>query len=95
MSDGDDSVPREHRQRVLKGAAIIMSLTRSEIACTVRNQHEHGALLRVPADIPLPDQFTLYVASDGIAYECVVRWRRGDSIGVQFVGTGPKPKYHY
>jgi len=83
------------RKRVLKGAAVIQSITTSEISCVMRNQSEQGAELKVPPDTVVPNSFQLYVAVDGIAYECVVRWRRNDRIGVEFVGRGPKPKHHY
>jgi hypothetical protein len=83
------------RKRVLKGAAIIQSVTTSEINCVLRNQSELGAELKVPPDAAVPNSFQLYVAVDGIAYDCVVRWRNGDRIGVEFVGRGPKPRHHY
>ena len=37
----------------------------------------------------------LYVPLDGIAYRAVVRWRKNDRVGVEFVGIEPKPKFHY
>lgn len=86
---------REHRQRVLKRASIIVDLGTSEIACMVRNQTASGAELRLPPDARAPDEFLLYVPLDRTAYRCVVRWRRDDRIGVEFLGTAPKPKWHY
>ena len=86
---------RSPRQRVLKGATIIQSVTTSEIECVLRNQTENGAELKVPQGAMVPSSFQLYVAVEGIAYDCVVRWRRNDKIGVEFVGRGPKPKHHY
>ena len=83
------------RNRVLKGATIIQSVTSSEISCLMRNQSEQGAELKVAPDAPDSNSFKLYVAVDGFAYDCVVRWRRNDKIGVEFVGRGPKPKHHY
>jgi hypothetical protein len=53
--------PREHRHRVLKGATIIVDLSKSEISCTIRNQHSNGAELRVPLGANIPAEFTLYV----------------------------------
>jgi hypothetical protein len=91
----NDKPPREHRQRVLKGATIVISVAKSEISCVVRNQHQHGAELRVPLDSRLPEQFTLYIPTDGIAYTAVLRWRHGEHAGVRFTGTVPKPKHHY
>lgn len=87
--------PRAHRQRVLKGATIISSDKRSEIACTIRNQNEGGAELKVAVDARVPPTFLLYVPVDGIGYQAVVKWRWGDRLGVAFTGTAPKPRFHY
>lgn len=96
MSDSSGRKDRElHRQRVLKGGAILNGVAHSEIRCTVRNMHSKGAELRVPADEPVPQSFLLYVSVDNIAYQCELRWRTGDRAGVEFVGTAPKPHWHY
>ena len=86
---------RKHRPRVLKGATIILSNNVSEIACTVSNQHDGGAELYVQGYLALPSDFLLYIPLAGFAYRTVVRWRKGDRIGVQFTGTEPKPRRHY
>ena len=85
----------EIRKRVLKGATIIQGVTNSEIGCVMRNQTEKGAELKVAPDSAVSNGFQLYVPVDGVAYDCVVRWRRNDKIGVEFVGRGLKPKHHY
>lgn len=85
----------EHRQRVLKGGTIITGIQNSEVSCTLRNQNNGGAELKVAPESRVPDRFLLYVPVDGIAYRAEVRWRRNDRIGVQFTGTEPKPKLHY
>ena len=56
---------RSTRQRVLKGATIIQSITTSQIECVMRNQTEHGAELKVPRMRSCPNSFQLYVAVDG------------------------------
>jgi hypothetical protein len=86
---------RPHRARVFKGATIIISLSKSEIACIVRNQHEGGAELKVPPEANVPARFTLYVPVDGVAYEAIFRWRRNERVGVQFIREMPKPRHHY
>ena len=87
--------PREHRQRVLKGGAILSGIKNSVISCTIRNMHEHGAELRVPVEARIPNEFLLYVAVDDLAYRAVLRWRKLDRCGVKFTGTEPKPHWHY
>ncbi|WP_378950184.1 PilZ domain-containing protein [Mesorhizobium sp. ANAO-SY3R2] len=93
--DAPKNTPREHRNRVLKGASIITGVNNSEISCTIRNMHHNGAELRVPVDARIPERFLLYVPVDGIGYRAVVRWRKSDRVGVQFEGTAPKPAWHY
>ena len=95
MDDDAEHQRREHRRRVLKRATILLGIDKSEIPCSVRNQHAGGAELVIPVDSIVPERFTVYVPIDDVAYEAVMRWRRGDRIGVQFVGQGPKPKFHY
>jgi hypothetical protein len=86
---------REHRQRVLKGAAILCDVNTSEIRCTLRNQSPNGAELRVPLGAEIPQEFLLYVPVDETGYRASVRWRLKDRVGVVFTGTVPKPHWHY
>lgn len=87
--------PREHRHRVLKGGSILSGIANSEIACSIRYMHAGGAELRVPGDVPVPSEFLLYVPVDRTCYRCELRWRVGQRIGVKFLGTAPKPHWHY
>ena len=41
-------------------------------------------MLRVLAQQPMPESFTLLHVADGIAFDPCVTWRRGDEVGVQF-----------
>ncbi|TGS80988.1 PilZ domain-containing protein, partial [Mesorhizobium sp. M2D.F.Ca.ET.178.01.1.1] len=77
---------------MLKCGSIITGIQNSEISCTLRNQNDGGAELKVAPDAHVPDRFLLYVPVDGVAYPSEVRWRRNDRVGVQFCGTEPKPK---
>lgn len=86
---------REHRQRVLKGASILNGINNSEVSCVIRNMHKEGAELKVPVDARVPQEFLLYVPTDGIAYRAVLCWRVKDRVGVKFNGTEPKPAWHY
>jgi len=86
---------RQHRPRTLKGGSILRGINESEVTCMIRNMHEGGAELRVHLAASVPHEFLLYVPSEGIGYRSVVRWRDGERIGVMFVGTEPKPWWHY
>ncbi len=91
----DGKPPREHRRRVLKGAAILSGINNSVVQCTIRNMHDHGAELVVQAEARVPREFLLYVPADSIAYRATLRWRKLDRCGVSFSGTEPKPHWHY
>lgn len=96
MTDPEDPAPeRERRPRVLKRASILTGITNSEVSCTIRNMHSHGAELIVAPESRVPNEFLLYVPVDGVAYRATVRWRKGVNIGVAFSGTEPKPAWHY
>lgn len=91
----DPDTPREHRNRVLKGGAILSGIQHSVVNCTIRNMHKDGAELRVDAEARVPREFLLYVAVDSIAYRCELRWRKLDRCGVSFSGAEAKPHWHY
>ncbi|MDX8537552.1 MULTISPECIES: PilZ domain-containing protein [Mesorhizobium] len=78
------------REIVLKEATIVAGPDNPAIGCSVRNQHERGAELRVPSDAVVPERFLLHVPDDAVTYQTVVRWRRKERLGVQFYGA-PKP----
>ena len=81
MADYPEIERRLHvREFVLKEATIIAAGVR--IACSVRNQHEQGAELRVAANVKIPERFLLEVPADDMAYRALVRWRRNDRVGV-------------
>jgi hypothetical protein len=80
---------------VFKGAAILSGIANSAINCTIRNMHGNGAELIVPIEARIPEEFLLYVPTDGIGYRATLRWRKLDRCGVQFSGTEPKPSWHY
>jgi hypothetical protein len=85
MSGNPDDPPIERRSHpraaVLKDGIIITE--DMTIACSVRNQHAHGAELRVEPGVVVPERFVLHVHADGAEYRAVVRWRKSERLGVQ------------
>ncbi|MER8747984.1 PilZ domain-containing protein [Mesorhizobium sp. M1050] len=83
MTPTDPPMERRSHTRgiVLKDATIITD--DAKIDCCVRNQHAHGAELRVDPSITIPDRFTLQVPEDDASYRAVVRWRRRERLGIQ------------
>lgn len=91
--DDTDEKRQERRARVLREAKIVFNSGASLIDCFIRDEHEEGARLRVPAPTVLPDSFQLLWVADEIIREAETAWRRGDDLGVRFVGP-PKPAPH-
>jgi hypothetical protein len=89
MAEYPETERRLHvREFVLKEATIIANGVR--IGCSVRNQHEQGAELRVAVDMDIPERFLLEVPADDMAYRALVRWRRNDRVGVALYSNAPK-----
>jgi hypothetical protein len=51
---------------------------------TVRDISKKGALLRLVISQPLPDAVLLWFPADRLEVKATIRWRRDDSIGVEF-----------
>ena len=75
---------REERRRTFKSGRISYAKGSITVDCLVRDVSPHGAKIRLQSDLPVPDRFSLYVHSDGLKVSCAVRWRSGDTVGVEF-----------
>lgn len=79
---GNDGPPIERRAHprtaVLKDGVIIAEGV--SINCSVRNQHTHGAELRVDPGVDVPDRFVLHIHADDARYRAVVRWRKNERL---------------
>jgi two-component system cell cycle response regulator len=74
------------RRRVLREGRIVLKSGSSLINCIIRDQTASGAKLRVPAPTELPKNFGLVCLTDGMLFPAEIVWRRGDDMGVAFVG---------
>lgn len=89
MDDIDE--PRKHRRnRTLKKGQIVFNSGSSLIDCVIRDRSEGGAKLQLPAATVLLKSFGLLSVSEGMLYPAEIMWRRGDEVGVMFVGA-PTP----
>ena len=70
------------RQRVLKGAFIIITEKQPKIECTVKNISDTGCALQVVTTIGIPHNFDLLVG--GVRRRCEVVWKTGTKMGVKF-----------
>lgn len=92
MTDGDPAPNlRLHpRHRVLKAGKIVFSNLGASIDVTIKDMSTGGARVRVPPNIAIPKMFNLLVVSDGVLFPAELRWHRGESVGMKFVGE-PRP----
>jgi hypothetical protein len=71
------------RSRAFLGAKILFNDHRSAFDGIVKEMSEGGAMIRTESAMSVPENFTLQL-SDGRQFECDVRWRRINAIGVEF-----------
>jgi hypothetical protein len=78
--------PRMRRgSRVLLEGQIVSRDKRTVIDVKIRDIDEYGAILRMPSDINLPENFSLLIVSDGTIYPARKRRRKGERLELQFV----------
>ena len=86
MYEGKEA--RKHpRSRSHKEGKIVFNAGYSLIDCIIRNRSESGAKLTVPAATVFPKSIALLSVSEGKLYPAEVMWRRGDELGVMFIGA--------
>lgn len=72
------------RARSFKHAKILFNDDKSIYDAVLKNVSAYGATVTVALTERLPDMFNLHIVHDNITVPCKVKWRRPDSIGVQF-----------
>ena len=77
---------RHPRQRVLKDGKIFSSSLNCVFDVKIRDLSASGALIRMPENASLPSAFSLLVVSERKLHAAEVRWRKGDTVGLEFVG---------
>ena len=73
------------RSRAMLGAHIIYNNKKSTLDCQIRNISETGARLAMSETVALPDEFELQVPHRARTYKARLRWRTGDSVGVELL----------
>ncbi|HEV7251612.1 MAG TPA: PilZ domain-containing protein [Mesorhizobium sp.] len=82
--------PGMPRERVLKGAVILIGNSDSETSCLVRNMHAEGAELELLDGVELSKEFLLYLPFERRGHKAVARWRNGKRAGIQFTPEEPE-----
>jgi PilZ domain len=70
------------------GHAIILT-PKGRLNCIIRDLSATGARVGVSKIIKLPAEFDLYLIKANSARRVLLRWRDGDSAGVEFVHRRP------
>lgn len=82
---GNGTTPTPDGGASAQEAAVITDLNGNPIPCVILTKSEETGTLKLSApDLDCPKSFTLEPV-DGSARICVVRWRKGDEIGVEFI----------
>jgi hypothetical protein len=76
----------------VRSKAFLKALIRLEngdvtIDCVVRNISLSGAKLGVPRMYVVPTKFELEIPQRGAALQCVLKWRKDDEVGVEFLDS--------
>jgi len=83
-----------HRRRMLKDGRIVINKGWSLIDCAIRDVSTAGARLSVKPQCELPNELELLFVTEEMLVPCELRWRRGDRLGVRFIGPSRKaPPY--
>jgi hypothetical protein len=80
---------RNASRKPVQFAAWIEATQREPLACVVLDMTLKGARLRAP-DVALPNEFTLLLEpNSSLRRRCKVAWRKGFTLGLEFVEASP------
>lgn len=74
------------RRRVLKEGKLIFGQGHSVVDCTIDNQSEGGAHIRITSSHGVPEDFYLVEANRGIIHKAEVAWRTTTGMGLRILG---------
>ena len=77
---------RSPRRRVLKEGKAIFGQNHSIVDCTIDNQSDGGAHIRMTNSHGVPQEFILAEASRGIIHRVEVAWRTATGVGLRILG---------
>jgi hypothetical protein len=76
----------DHRARALLKGKIILAGGGMSADCVIRDLSSDGARVRVDSGVPLAGGLGLLVIRDGVMFDAVLAWRKGDQAGLAFSG---------
>lgn len=86
-TESENNQRTHSRHRVLKDGKIVSSDMQSVTDVKIRDLSATGARLQMHSSIQLPKVFSLLIVSERLLYPAIERWRKSNSIGIEFVGT--------
>ncbi len=78
--------PREHRRKAFKAGIISYQNHSLTVDCVIRDMSSSGAKLQFAKSVIVPEHFTLTIPMEGQRVDCLVRWRKANVIGAEFIG---------
>ena len=79
---------RAHPRFPTKLHGRLLSLDgRCNYTCTITDVSESGARVGTPECEHVPDRVFLFLGKSGDVFECEVRWRRGDELGLRIIDS--------
>jgi hypothetical protein len=85
---GADALPPRSASAPRIGYLVVNGQT-APVPFAVRDFRHDGATIVTAGWLGLPQRFHLHVDPDGIRFECAIRWKRGDRVGVSFGDKTP------
>jgi len=76
---------RSERQRCLRTCQIVFGPKAFTLAALISDESYEGARMRLSFPVPLPESFYVIVR-DGACLNAQTVWRRGNDLGVRFLG---------
>ena len=76
----------QRRQRVLKGALVVLGDHLRAFDCTIRNLTEVGAKIDIETTLGIPDEFEIFVQSTNRIAPARTIWRNDHEIGIELTG---------
>ncbi len=84
LPEGRTDQRRLPRRRVLLGGKVVEADGCFSTSCTIRDVTDDGAMLRLPAPVPVGEHVYLIELRSGVAHQVKVTWRRNGDMGVSY-----------
>ncbi len=90
VADIDDNKRNNARSRVLKGAKLVSMNNWTLVDCLIRDMSATGAKVICGDQMAVANEFRFLVPTDNTICNARVVWRRGELLGIEFIGEKTK-----